>query len=188
MKSYILLLMLLLPFCSFASDFKFSDIPMKDGHPYYELTAPADKISKNELFHRAQLFLAEYFKKTTPEIKIEDKEDGILVARVTLSYSFLANPAVVRGRSQCLLSIRAENGLCRISIYDFELYHQTIKEGIKATPQGIIPDGEAVWSRQTETTIYKKAAEDDTRSVAELKAVNEHVQKLEEALMKKLAD
>jgi hypothetical protein len=67
MKRAVLTIVLLLPILAFASKFSYSDIPQKEGKPYYAFTVAVPGVEKNELFHRAQLFLAEYFKKSEPQ-------------------------------------------------------------------------------------------------------------------------
>lgn len=164
-------------------------MPQKEGKPYYDFTVPAPGAGKNELFHRAQLFLVEYFKKSTPEIKIADKEDGVLAAGITLFYSYIDNPNVTKGKTQCLLYVKAENGSCHVSVYDFTIYRQETEAGATRTAANgaTLLGGHTIWNRENETALYQKAAGNDKRSLGLLEHVHDCVQKLQEALTKKLA-
>lgn len=168
--------------------FKCSDVPLKDGAPYYEQTIPLGaSADRNEVFHAAQLFFAEYFKKSTPEVKIEDKADGRLAMKVNLFYKYLSNPDFINGRCLCITDITIEPERCIVRVYDLDLYHKVQKAKLMPTAAGaVLVPGNNPWERTQTAKLYQDAAKGSARATAEMKAIHTEIGKLMAALEQKI--
>jgi hypothetical protein len=95
---------------------------------------------------------------------------------------------VAKGKTECLLYIKAENSSCRVSVYDFTIYNRGTNSGAgHISPDAdFIPAGPSAWKREDETAVYKAAAGNNKRSLSMLERIHDCVQKLQEALTKRL--
>lgn len=188
MKALLLPFLLLLGTTCFAGDFKWSDVPLKDGAPYYERVIPLDAAqNKTDVFYTAQLFFAEYFKKSTPEEKIADKEDGRLTLRVNLFYCYLVNPDMAAGRCLCLADIRIEPERCIIRVYDLDILHK-VSRGytVGAGGTSVLVFDRDRWQHMNMPDLYQQAAKGSYKATNEMKAVHTEIERMLAAFTKKM--
>jgi len=96
------------------------ELPVKDGAIFYEEIVSLGTTAKKEvLYFRARKWFANYYKKATQVLQMDDKDQGKLIGKGGYSYSFISGLLAYHIDLKYTLNLTVKDGKYRYQIYDF---------------------------------------------------------------------
>lgn len=143
MKKIIFFFLLILPFFLNAQELKYGAgaVPVKNGVVVFTIIGKADRATKDQLYTRAKMALAEMFVSAKDVIQMDSRDDGIIIVKgktEIITNSFMAK---IKDIMSFTLKISVKDGKYKCDLYDITLELQPgTKNAVKCYGENIVDE------------------------------------------------